>query len=162
MRGMPDVPTRRLKILVLHGPNLNLLGRREPDVYGTTTLAEIDSRLRVLAEELDVEIEILQSNHEGALLDAMHVRIDQVDGCLLNAGALTHTSVALHDCIKAVPYPVVEVHLSNTHAREPFRQHSYLSPAVLATVQGFGWRSYTAALRALVEWLRERELAARR
>jgi len=157
MPAMPDVPARQLKILVLHGPNLNLLGRREPHVYGTTTLAEIDARLRALAAELGVEIETLQSNHEGALLDAMHARIDQVDGCLLNAGAFTHTSVALHDCIKALPYPVVEVHLSNTHAREPFRRRSYLSPAVLGTVQGFGWRSYTAALRALVEWLRERE-----
>lgn len=146
---------RRLTILVLHGPNLNLLGRREPHIYGSTTLADVDERLRALAAELGVELETFQSNHEGALVDRLQAGIDRVDGCVINPAALTHTSVALHDCIKAVPFPVVEVHLSNPQAREEFRRHSITGEAAKAAVMGFGWRSYTAALRALVEQLRE-------
>jgi 3-dehydroquinate dehydratase-2 len=145
----------RLKILVLHGPNLNLFGRREPHIYGTMTLAQINDRIRALAEELGVDVEIFQSNHEGALLDKLHGHIDDVQGCLLNPAALTQYGVGLHDAIKAMPFPVIEVHLSNLHAREEWRRHSIIGPAAKATVQGFGWRSYTAALRTLVEHLRE-------
>ena len=108
-----------------------------------------------LAVELDIDVECHQSNHEGALIDQMQHAAGRVDGCIINAGAYTHTSIALHDCIKAMPYPVVEVHLSNIHARESFRHESRLGPAVRASVAGFGWRSYTAALRTLVEQARE-------
>jgi 3-dehydroquinate dehydratase-2 len=145
-----------MRLLLLHGPNLNLFGRREPGVYGTVTFAEINRRIGALADELGVELIVLQSNHEGALIDAFHAHIDSVDGALINAGGLTHTSIALHDCIKAMPFPVVEVHMSNIHAREPFRHHSAIAPACLGAVAGFGWRSYTAALRLLVEHLNER------
>lgn len=145
----------RLKILVLHGPNLNLFGRREPHIYGTMTLADINERIRALAVELDVEVEIFQSNHEGALLDKMHAHMDDVQGCVLNPAALTQHGVGLHDAIKAMPFPVIEVHLSNIHAREEWRRHSIISPAAKASVLGFGWRSYTAALRTLVEQIRE-------
>lgn len=147
--------TRRLRYLVLHGPNLNLLGTREPDVYGRVTLADVDAAIRDIAVELEIDVECHQSNHEGTLIDQMQNAAGTVDGCIINAGAYTHTSIALHDCIKAMPYPVVEVHLSNIHAREAFRHVSRLGPAVLASVAGFGWRSYTAALRALVEQHRD-------
>ena len=144
-----------MKILVLHGPNLNLFGRREPHIYGTMTLGEIDERIRALAGELGVEVEIFQSNHEGALLDRLHERMDEVQGCVINPAALTQHGVGLHDAIKAMPFPVVEVHMSNIHAREEGRRHSIVSPAAKGVVAGFGWRSYTAAFRALVEQLRE-------
>ncbi|HET7526970.1 MAG TPA: type II 3-dehydroquinate dehydratase [Burkholderiaceae bacterium] len=140
-----------MKFLVLHGPNLNLFGRREPHIYGTTTLAEIDERLRALARELQVELEILQSNHEGALIDKLHERIDTVAGALVNPAGLTQHGVSLHDAIKAMPFPVIEIHMSNIAARESWRAQSIISPAVRGTVQGLGWRSYTAALRALAE-----------
>ena len=146
-----------MKILVLHGPNLSLFGRREPHIYGTMTLGEIDERIRELAGELGVEVEIFQSNHEGALLDRLHERMDEVQGCLINPAALTQHGVGLHDAIKAMPFPVVEVHMSNIHAREEWRRHSIVSPAAKAVVAGFGWRSYTAAFRALVEQLKEAE-----
>ena len=144
-----------MKLLVLHGPNLNLFGRREPHIYGTTTLAEIDARLQALAGELGAELEILQSNHEGALIDKLHERIDSVQGALVNPAGLTQHGVPLHDAIKAMPFPVLEVHMSNIAAREPWRAHSIISPAVKGTIQGLGWRSYTAGLRALVEMARE-------
>ena len=144
-----------MKILVLHGPNLNLFGRREPHIYGTTTLAEINERLATLARELGVEIETLQSNHEGALVDKLHECIDSVQGALLNPAGLTQHGVPLHDAIKAMPFPVLEIHMSNIAAREPWRSHSIISPAVKATIQGLGWRSYTTGLRGLVELLRE-------
>jgi 3-dehydroquinate dehydratase-2 len=140
-----------MKFLVLHGPNLNLFGRREPHIYGTTTLAEINSKLQTLAAELGVELEILQSNHEGTLIDKLHERIDTVQGALLNPAGLTQHGVPLHDAIKAMPFPVLEIHMSNIAAREPWRSHSIISPAVKATIQGLGWRSYTMGLRALVE-----------
>ena len=145
-----------MKFLVLHGPNLNLFGRREPHIYGTTTLAEIDDKLRSLARELQVELETFQSNHEGALLDKLHERIDSAAGALINPAGLTQHGVSLHDAIKAMPFPVIEVHMSNIAARESWRAHSIISPAVRGTVQGLGWRSYTAALRALVELASER------
>ncbi len=146
-----------IQILILHGPNLNLFGRREPHIYGSTTLAQINERLQALAAELGVSLEILQSNHEGVLIDKLHERIDTAQGALLNPAGLTQHGVPLHDAIKAMPFPVIEVHLSNIAAREPWRSHSIISPAVRGTVQGLGWRSYTAGLRALVELLRDTE-----
>ena len=148
-----------MKILVLHGPNLNLFGRREPHIYGTTTLAEIDERLGRLAQELGIELETFQSNHEGALVDKFHENIDTAQGALLNPAGLTQHGVSLHDAIKAMPFPVLEIHMSNIGAREPWRSHSIISPAVKATIQGLGWRSYTAGLRALVETLRDGQAA---
>ena len=144
-----------MKILVLHGPNLNLFGRREPNIYGTTTLPEINGYLTSLALELQVERTIVQSNHEGALIDKFHENMDVVQGALLNPAGLTQHGVPLHDAIKAMPFPVLEIHMSNIAARETWRAHSIISPAVKATIQGLGWRSYTAGLRALVETLRE-------
>ena len=144
-----------MKLLVLHGPNLNLFGRREPHIYGTTTLAEIDAKLQALAGELGAELECFQSNHEGALIDKLHERIDSVQGALVNPAGLTQHGVPLHDAIKAMPFPVIEVHMSNIAAREAWRAHSIISPAVKGTVQGLGWRSYTAGLRVLAEMARE-------
>jgi 3-dehydroquinate dehydratase-2 len=141
-----------VRILVLHGPNLNLLGAREPDVYGTTTLAEIDAALASLAAELGVAIESEQSNHEGVLVD--RIQAARADGILINPGGYTHTSVAIRDALTAVGIPFVEVHLSNIHAREPFRRQSLFSDVALGQVAGFGAQSYTVALRGLVETLR--------
>ena len=140
-----------MRILVLHGPNLNLFGRREPHIYGHTTLAEIDARLERLAQELGVELATLQSNHEGALVDFLHENIDSAHGALVNPAGLTQHGVPLHDAIKAMPFPTIEVHMSNIAAREAWRAHSIISPAVKGTVQGLGPQSYLAALRALVE-----------
>ncbi len=148
-----------MQILVLHGPNLNLFGRREPHIYGTMTLAEIDGRLHGLANELCVDLETFQSNHEGALVDKLHEKMDIAHGALLNPGGLTQHGVSLHDAIKAMPFPVIEVHMSNIAAREAWRSHSIISPAVKATVQGLGWRSYAAGLRALVESLQDGKTA---
>ena len=144
-----------VKILVLHGPNLNLFGRREPHIYGTTTLAQINEKLVALAGELGVELETFQSNHEGALVDKFHENIDTAAGALLNPAGLTQHGVSLHDAIKAMPFPVLEIHMSNIAAREVWRIHSIISPAVKATIQGLGWRSYTMGLRALAEIVRE-------
>jgi len=143
-----------MKILVLHGPNLNLFGRREPHIYGTTTLPEINDRLERLAAELGAELAILQSNHEGALIDFLHAHIDTAQGALVNPAGLTQHGVPLHDAIKAMPFPTIEVHMSNIAAREAWRAHSIISPAVKATIQGLGPVSYLAALRGLVETLR--------
>ena len=140
-----------MKLLVLHGPNLNLFGRREPHIYGTTTLAEIDAKLKALAAELGAELECFQSNHEGALIDKLHERIDTLQGALVNPAGLTQHGVPLHDAIKAMPFPMIEVHMSNIAAREAWRAHSIISPAVKGTIQGLGWRSYTAGLRVLAE-----------
>ena len=145
----------RPKILVLHGPNLNLFGRREPHIYGTTTLAEINEKLAVLARELEVDLETFQSNHEGALVDKFHENIDIAAGALLNPAGLTQHGVSLHDAIKAMPFPVIEVHMSNIAAREVWRHHSIISSAVKGTVQGLGWRSYIAAFRTVAEWAKE-------
>jgi 3-dehydroquinate dehydratase II len=145
-----------MRILVLHGPNLSLFGRREPHIYGTTTLAEINDKLKALAAKLDVEIECFQSNHEGALIDKLHENIDRAAGALVNPAGLTQFGVPLHDAIKAMPFPILEVHMSNIAAREEWRRHSIISPAVKGTIQGLGWRSYTAALDALVDMVREK------
>ena len=140
-----------MKILILHGPNLNLLGTREPEVYGSMTLEDINNKLFELSKELDVEIKCLQSNHEGALIDALHEAPTWADGVVFNPGGYTHTSVALRDAIAAIQIPVIEVHLSNVYAREEFRHKSLLSGVCKGKITGFGWRSYLLGLRALVE-----------
>lgn len=138
-----------VKFLVLHGPNLNLFGRREPHIYGHTTLAQIDAQLGALAAELGVQLETIQSNHEGALVDFLHRHIDEARGALVNPAGLTQHGVPLHDAIKAMPFPVIEVHMSNIAARESWRAHSIISPAVKGTIQGLGPQSYLMGLRAL-------------
>ena len=144
-----------MRILVLHGPNLNLLGRREPHIYGRETLADIDARLEALARELGVELAITQSNHEGVLVDTLHANIDKAGGAIVNPAGITHFGVPLHDAIAAMPFPVIEVHLSNLAAREEWRHRSMIAPVAAGTVQGLGWRSYTTALRAVVEIAKE-------
>ncbi len=141
------------RVLVLHGPNLDLLGTREPGVYGRVTLDEVNRRLAELADTLGCELESLQSNHEGVLIDALHAAPRQFQGVLLNPGGLTHTSVALRDAVVAARLPVVEVHVTNPHARETFRHTSLLSGAAIAVVQGFGPDSYLLALRGLASRL---------
>lgn len=142
-----------MRIQVLHGPNLNLLGTREPAVYGSTTLAEVDASLAALAEELGIRLESFQSNHEGALVDRVQEAAREADGFLVNAGGYTHTSVALRDALTGVGRPFVEVHVSNIHAREPFRRESLLAPVALGQVTGFGADGYLLALRGLVRHL---------
>jgi 3-dehydroquinate dehydratase II len=143
-----DEPVRR-GVLVLHGPNLNLLGTREPGVYGATTLAEIDNRLAEEGDRLGLAVRSLQSNHEGTLIDALHEARGWAAGVLLNPGGYTHTSVALRDAIAAIGLPVVEIHLSNTEAREEFRHKSLVAAVCKGTVRGFGWRSYWLGLHGL-------------
>ena len=138
-------------VLVLNGPNLNLLGTREPEIYGATTLADIESKCRDQAGSLGLQIEFFQSNHEGELIDVIHQSAQKHNGIVFNAGAYTHTSVALHDALKGVALPCVEVHLSNTFAREEFRHKSYISPVALGVICGFGTTSYLLALHALAE-----------
>ena len=163
--GAPNVPevaqSPRLRVLVIHGPNLNLLGRREPQIYGSTTLDQINARLGELAKELNVELIALQSNAEGTIVDTFQKHIDDVDGALINGAGLTFSSVSIHDVIKAMPFPVIEVHISNLATRDEIHRHSILTPAVRGAIMGLGWRSYTAGLRALVEIVREEKTAKR-
>jgi 3-dehydroquinate dehydratase II len=144
-----------ISILVLHGPNLNLLGKREPEVYGVVTLEKINQLLQEEARLLQVEVESYQSNHEGALVDAIQAALDRHQGILINPGAYTHTSVAVRDAIAAVALPTVEVHLSNIYRREPFRHHSYIAPVAVGQVSGFGAESYRLGLNALVHHLKQ-------
>ena len=142
-------------ILVVNGPNLNLLGTREPDVYGAATLADVEAKCREAARSAGITIEFTQSNHEGALIDAIHAagrshKAGNLLGVVLNAGAYTHTSIALHDAIKATGVPVIEVHISNVHAREAFRHHSFISPVAAGIIVGLGIEGYVLAIDALV------------
>ena len=148
-----------MRIGVLHGPNLNLLGQREPEVYGRETLAGIDARLQALAVELGVQLETFQANDEGALIDRIQESAGRVQGFLINAGGYTHTSVALLDALVGVGRPFVEVHLSNIHGREEFRRRSLLAPRAAGIVMGFGADSYLLGLRGLASWLRAPGLA---
>ena len=143
-----------MRILVLHGPNLNLLGTREPGLYGQDTLAEIDSELQQQAERLGAQLDCFQSNHEGALVERIHQAAGRVDGILINAGAYTHTSIAIRDALAGVAIPYVELHLSNTHARENFRHHSFLADRAVGVICGFGPASYSLALSGLLSHLR--------
>lgn len=136
-------------VLVLNGPNLNLLGTRQPEVYGAETLDDVDALCRRTAEELGIDVTCFQSNHEGVLIDRIHAARTEYAGIVLNAGALTHTSIAIMDAIKSVSLPVVELHLSNIHARESFRHNSWIAPVALGQICGFGPAGYALALRAL-------------
>lgn len=145
-----------MKILILHGPNLNLLGSREPEVYGTETLADINAKIRTLGEELGVETDFFQSNHEGALIDRIHqARQDGVDGLIINPGGLTHTSVSLRDALSGVAIPTVEIHLSNIHSREEFRHRSFIAPIAVGQICGFGSEGYLLALKGLLVRLKK-------
>jgi 3-dehydroquinate dehydratase-2 len=148
------MPERALEILVLHGPNLNLLGKREPGIYGDKTLSDISRFLQSEGDRLSVSVTSKQSNHEGVLVDLIQGTLDVFDGLVINPGAYTHTSVAIRDAIAAVAIPTVEVHLSNIHKREPFRHHSYIAPVAIGQICGFGPDSYRLGLEALVAHLR--------
>jgi 3-dehydroquinate dehydratase II len=144
-----------ISILVLHGANLNLLGKREPEIYGSTTLADINQSLEVQGQTLGIQLSCFQSNHEGALIDAIHAAVGVHQGILINPGGYTHTSVALRDALSGVYIPTVEVHLSNIHKREEFRHHSYIAPIAVGQISGFGADSYRLGLDALVAHLRK-------
>lgn len=145
----------KVNVLVLHGPNLNLLGLREPEVYGSTTLAEINQTLILDGERLQAGVECLQSNSEGVLVDAIHQARTKFQGIIINAGAYTHTSVAIRDALAGVAVPTVEVHLSNIYRREEFRHHSYIAPIAIGQISGFGVDSYRLGLQALINYLKK-------
>lgn len=142
-----------MRILLLNGPNINMLGVREPDIYGTVTLSHIEQNIRTLAEELHVEIEAFQSNHEGEIIDRIHAAAGQADGIIINPAAFTHYSYAIRDALSAVSLPTIEVHLSNIYNREPFRQNSVIAPITIGQISGLGAIGYELALRALVDYV---------
>jgi 3-dehydroquinate dehydratase II len=144
-----------MRILLINGPNLNTLGEREPDIYGSLTLPDIEARVREEAQSLDVELRAFQSNHEGEIIDFIQAEAPNSAGMIINPGALTHYSLALRDALAACGLPVVEVHISNIYGREPFRHHSVTAGVSRGLIAGLGWRGYLAALRSLVETLRE-------
>jgi 3-dehydroquinate dehydratase-2 len=146
-----------VKLLLINGPNLNLLGRRQPEIYGSTTLKDIEERVRARAGELGAEVAAFQANDEGAIVDFIQAEAAGADGALINAGALTHYSLALRDALEATHLPFVEVHISNIHAREEFRRHSVLAEIAVGQVAGLGWRGYITALESLVGILKERK-----
>jgi len=150
----PETNQKSRKILVLHGPNLNLLGIREPDVYGKITLAEINQLISKKARGQNYQVQIEQSNHEGVLIDRIQDAKNWADGILINAGAYTHTSIAIRDAISGVQLPTVEVHLSNIHARDPFRHVSMIAPVCVGQICGFGFNSYLLGLQALMDCLK--------
>ncbi len=154
-----DRNSRKPSVLILHGPNLNLLGVREPGIYGVSTLAQIDTQLVKLGESLNTIVNSFQSNHEGGLVDAIHDARDRYQGIVINAGAYTHTSVAIRDAIAAIQMPTVEVHLSNIYKREEFRHHSYLAPVVIGQISGFGAQSYYLGLQAIVAYIAAMDVA---
>jgi 3-dehydroquinate dehydratase II len=145
-----------MKIAILHGPNLNMLGRREPGVYGSMTLDDINSEIKKHAVKLNVEVSFFQSNHEGEIIDSIH-RSTGMDGLIINPAGYGHTSIALLDAVKAAGIPSVETHLSNIYAREEFRSHTMTSSAMIGVISGFGWHSYILALDALVGYLRDKK-----
>lgn len=148
---------KKHSILVINGPNLNLLGTREPQIYGSATLKDLDERLDRVAEELDVSLDHFQSNHEGAIVDKIQQSRGRVDFILLNAGAYTHTSVAIRDALAGIDIPFFEIHISNVHRREEFRHHSYLSDIAVGVIVGFGLDGYEFALRGAVRQLEEKK-----
>lgn len=150
---IPEVVSS-VSVLVVHGPNLNLLGRREPNVYGSVTLAEINCLLEEEGKKLQIAVSTIQSNHEGVLVDAIHASSEEHQGILINAGAYTHTSIAIRDAITAIRMPTVEVHLSNIYQRETFRHYSYIAAVAVGQISGFGAESYRLGLQALVHYLR--------
>jgi len=147
--------TDSLRILVLNGPNLNTLGTREPAIYGSVTLAQVQEKLEMRGKDLNAEITSFQSNYEGALIDCVQQHTESVDGIIINPGALTHYSIAVRDALAAVKAPAIEVHLSNIYAREEFRHHSVMAAVCKGHIVGLGWRGYLHALEALVEMIRE-------
>jgi len=146
---------RKKKILVLNGPNLNLLGKRQPEIYGKLTLEQIDQKVRALAQELAVEIEIRQSNHEGELVSWIQDAPKQFGAIVINPAAYTHTSIAMRDAITAAGIPTIEIHLSNIHKREPFRHHSHIAEVAVGQIAGFGVNSYLLGIRAAAELIQE-------
>jgi 3-dehydroquinate dehydratase II len=143
----------QVRVLVLHGPNLNLLGQREPDIYGVVTLENVNDLLKEEGKKRQVEVSCFQSNHEGAIVDAIHGAVEEYQGIIINAGAYTHTSVAIRDALAGVKIPTVEVHLSNIYRREDFRHHSYIAPIAVGQISGFGAHSYVLGLWALLNYL---------
>jgi len=143
----------RKKILVIHGPNLNMLGKREPEIYGRKSLKEIDAELKALGEDLDLEVETFQSNHEGAIVDRIQQAIDNCGGVIINPAAFTHTSIAVRDALAMLDVPVIEIHLSNIHKREPFRHQSLIAGVATARIAGFGSHGYLLALQGLARMM---------